>query len=109
MIKVNQILEATQADGAQAVTLGVYDSAKLHQIQVTVSATPAAGTLAVAVKTPGSDSYAALPWTIDLTDLATNSIFQFTGFATAIQFTPSSFDGDKTFTVDICTGDKGYM
>lgn len=109
MIKTNQILTATQADGAQAVTLGRFDSAKLHQIQITVSATPAAGTLTVAVKTPGSDSYATLPWTIDLADLVTNSIFQFTGFATAIQFTPTGFDGDKTYTVDICTGDKGYI
>lgn len=109
MIKLNQILTATQAGGAQAVTLGRFDSAKLHQIQVTVSATPAAGILTVAIKTPGSDTYAALPWTIDLTDLATNSIFQFTGFATAIQFTPTGFDGDKTYTVDVCTGDKGYI
>lgn len=107
MIKTNQILNATQADGAQAVTLGNFDSAMLHQIQVSVSATPTAGTLSVAIKTPAASAYSTLPWTIDLTALATNSVFQFVGFATAIQFTPTSFDGDKTYTVDICTGNRG--
>jgi hypothetical protein len=85
----------------------VFDEAKLHQIQVIVSATPAAGTLAVAIKTPGASDYATLPWTIDLTALATNSVFQFAGFATDIQFTPTGFDGDKTYSVYICTGDRG--
>lgn len=108
MIKTNQILTATQADGAQVISLGIYDSAKLHQLQVSVSSTPIAGALTVGVKTPGSSSYAALPWTIDLTALSTNSLFQFIGFATAIQITPTGFDADKTYTVDICTGDKGY-
>lgn len=111
MIKVNELLTKTQADGAQAVTLGIFDEAKLHQIQVSVSATPAAGTLTVAVRTPvntaSAAAYGTLPWTIDLTALATNSIFQFVGFASAIQITPSGFDGDKTYSVVICTGDRG--
>jgi hypothetical protein len=106
MIKVSEILTKTQADGAQAVSIGAFDSSKLHQLQVSTSATPAAGTLTVAIKTPGSDTYAALPWTIDLTALATQSVFQFTGFANAIQVTPSGFDADKTYTVIICTGDR---
>lgn len=109
MIKTNQILTKTQADGAQVVSLGVFDEAKLHQLQVSVSATPAAGTLSVAIKTPGASAYATLPWTIDLTSLSTQSVFQFTGFASDIQVTPSSFDADKTYTVDICTGDRGSV
>lgn len=109
MIRTNSILTKTQADGAQTISLDVFDCAKLHQIQVSVSATPAAGILTVGVKTPGAATYAALPWTIDLTDLATNSLFQFTGFATSIQITPTGFDGDKTYTVYVCTGDKGAM
>jgi hypothetical protein len=108
-IKTNSILTKTQADGAQTADLYVFDCAKLHQIQVVVSSTPAAGTLTVGVKTPGASTYAALPWTIDLTDLANNSLFQFTGFATSIQVTPTGFDADKTYSVYICTGDKGYI
>lgn len=107
MIKTNSILTATQADGAQSVSLGIYDCAKLHQLQVSTSATPSAGTLTVAVKTPGSSTFNDLPWTIDLTALATTSIFQFYGFAEEIQVTPTGFDADKTYTVYFCTGDKG--
>lgn len=107
MIKTNSLLTKTQADGAQTVSLGVFDCAKLHQIQVSVSSTPAAGTLTVAVKTPGAATYSDLSWDIDLTDLATNSVFQFAGYAESIQFTPSGFDADKTYTVYVCTGDKG--
>lgn len=106
MIKTNQILEAAQGDGAQTITLGNFDSAMLHQIQVAVSAAPTAGTLTVAIRTPASSTYSNLPWTIDLTDLATNSVFQFTGFATHIRFTPTGFDVGKTYTIDICTGNR---
>jgi hypothetical protein len=106
MIKISEILTKTQADGAQTVSIGNFDNAKLHQIQVSTSATPAAGTLTVAIKTPGSDSFATLPWTIDLTALATTAVFQFTGFANQIRFTPTSFDADKTYTVIICTGER---
>lgn len=107
MIKVSEILTKTQADGAEAVSIGSFDSSKLHQLQVSVSATPTAGTLTVAIKTPGASDYAPLPWTIDLTALATNSVFQFSGFAESIQVTPTGFDGDKTYSVIICTGDRG--
>jgi hypothetical protein len=106
-IKTNSLLTKTQADGAQTVSLNQFDCAKLHQIQVIVSATPAAGTLTVAIKTPGASTYSAIPWTIDLTALSTNSVFQLTGFVESIQFTPSGFDADKTYSVYICTGDKG--
>jgi hypothetical protein len=107
MIISNTVSAATQADGAQEITLGVNDSAMLHQMQVSTSATPAAGTLTVAIKTPGASAYANLTWTIDLTDLASQAIFQFTGFAEGIQFTPTGFDGDKTYTVDIISGKPG--
>ena len=91
MIKISEILTKTQADGQQTVSIGNFDSAKLHQIQVTTSATPAAGTLTVGIKTPGSSTYATLPWTIDLTTLSTQSVFQFVGFANSISVTPTSF------------------
>ena len=83
-IKTNSLLTKTQADGAESVDLLVFDSAKLHQMQVIASAVPAAGILTVAIKTPGASTYSNLPWTIDLTSLATNSVFQFYGFVESI-------------------------
>ena len=106
-IKTNSLLVKTQADGAESVDLNVFDSAKLHQMQVIASAVPAAGILTVAIKTPGASAYSNLPWTIDLTSLATNSVFQFYGFVESIQFTPTGFDVDKTYSVYLCAGDKG--
>jgi hypothetical protein len=106
-IKSTSVLAKTQADGAQTVSLTQFDCAKLHQFQVSTSATPAAGILTVAVKTPGAATYKDLPWTIDLTALATTAVFQFYGFAESFQFTPTGFDADKTYTVYVCTGDKG--
>ena len=106
-IKTSSILVATQADGAQTVDLRSFDCAKLHQLQVSTSATPSAGTLTIGVKSPGAATYATLPWTIDLTALASQSLFQFTGFVESIQITPTGFDADKTYGVYICTGDKG--
>lgn len=107
MIKTNLIENKTQADSAQTVSLGIFDGAKLHQFQVSTSATPTAGTLTVGIKTPDASTFSTLPWTIDLTALSTNSVFQFSGFASQIQITPTGFDADKTYTVVICTGDKG--
>ena len=107
MVKVSEILLATQADGAQSVSLGNFDSAKLHQLQVSTSATPAAGTLSVSIKTTGASDFATLSWSIDLTDLANQSVFQFTGLVSEIQVTPVGFDGDKTYSVVIATGDRG--
>jgi hypothetical protein len=101
MIHKTQLLAKTQADGAQTVSLGSYDKAHLHQIHVETSAAPAAGTLAVAIKTPGASTYLTQTPTIDLTSLF---IFQFTGYAESIQFTPTAFDGDKTYTVTVISG-----
>lgn len=102
MINTDTTLSAkTQADGAQTVSLGIYEESLLHQIDVTTSATPAAGTLTVAIKTPGSSVFKSLTPTIDLTNPA---LFQFWGFAEQIRITPTGFDGDKTYTVVITSG-----
>lgn len=93
----------TQADGAVSVSLSSYDSMMLHQIHVSTSATPAAGTLTVAIKTPGASTYVSLSPTIDLTSI---SLFQFTGYAESIRFTPTGFDGDKTYSVVVVSGNR---
>jgi hypothetical protein len=91
----------TQAAGAVTINVLKADSALLHQIHVEVSATPAAGTLAVAVKTPGAANYITLSGTIDLTDIA---LFKIEGLVESIQLTPTGFDGDKTFDVYVASG-----
>ena len=103
MIYSTSLSAKTQADGAVSVSLGSYDSMMLHQIHVATSATPVAGTLTVSIKTPGASNYIDLSPTIDLTS---PSLFQFTGFASDIQFTPSGFDGDKTYSIIIISGNR---
>ena len=102
-IKAQNILTKGQADGAQELTLSVYDCARLHQIQVELSATPAAGTLTVSVKTPGASSYIDLEHTIDLVNGP--YLYQIYGIIEAIQFTPTGLDGDKTYSVYVVSGD----
>ncbi len=101
MIYKNELLTKTQADGVQTVSLNIFDEAQLSQIHIAVSATPAAGTLTVSIRTPGAATYVDLAPTIDLTD---PSIFQFWGFADSIRLTPTGFDADKTYTATIISG-----
>lgn len=101
MITTNTLSSLTQADGAQTVSLGVFDESQLHQIHISTSATPAAGTITVAVRTPGASTYISLTPTISLVSPV---LFQFYGFADSIQLTPASFDGDKTYDVVITSG-----
>ena len=102
-IKESSLEAKSQADGAQAVTLGVFDCAKLHQLQVELSAAPAAGTLTIGVKTPGASGYVDLTHTIDLVNGP--YLYQIYGFIEALQFTPTGLDGDKTYSVFILSGD----
>lgn len=90
-----------QSDGAFSVALGKMDLFTRHQIQVEVSATPTAGTLAVAVRSPGATDYVTVSESIDMT--STDLIKIITGFAfvSDIRFTPSGFDADKTYNVII--------
>ena len=83
-----------QADGAQEFDLSGWEESYHHQIQITVSATPTAGTLTVAAKTPGCDEYADIG-TIDMT--GSDLILIFDCFAEAIRITPASFDAAKTY------------
>ena len=92
----------TQADGAQTVTLEEADRFREHQVQLEVSATPSAGSLTVAVRTPGASGFTDIG-TIDMTD-TDDYLQQFTGLAGAVRFTPSGFDADKTYSVFLAGG-----
>lgn len=102
---IDVVEDKTQADGAQTVSLGVADRFLEHQIHLSVSATPTAGSLDVSIKTPGADGFVSIG-SIDMTD-STKYLMQFKGFASEVRFTPSSFDADKTYTVNVCSGGPG--
>lgn len=92
-----------QADGAQIIGNKGYEYLPHHQIQVEVSATPSAGTLAIEYKTPGATEYVAVIGSpIDLTALNTARAWRLDHvFVDAFRFTPSSLDADKTYSVII--------
>ncbi len=97
------VTERTQAGGPIVVELGSQDYLGYHQIQVEVSATPTGGTLAVGVRSFGSEEYVDLDGTIDLTGTELLKTFG-PLFASHIRITPTSFDGDKTFNVIVTSG-----
>lgn len=102
-IFTGSVTNKSQADGAQTITLGIGDRFSLHQIQIIPSATPLAGTLQVAIKTPGAAGFSNIGDAIDLTD-STKYVMQFSGFASHIRFTPTLFDAAKTYSVYVCSG-----
>ena len=101
-IFVGNVEGKSQADGAQTISLGADDKFREHQVQLEVSATPTAGSLAVAVKTPGASEFVLVD-TIDMTAAATY-IKQFRRYAAAIKVTPTGFDAGKTYSVYVCSG-----
>jgi hypothetical protein len=96
----------TQADGAFTVLLGASDRFCRHQVQAEVSAAPLAGTLAVAVRSPGATDFVTLDGSFDLTGPELLKTFG-PCFAAEIRFTPASFDTDKTYNVIVTSGVDG--
>lgn len=89
----------TQADGAQTFTLRANNKFTTHQLHVEVSAQPAAGTLSIAIKTPGASVASTLSSTVDMTAItATDAeIVDINAAAETITITPALFDADKTY------------
>ena len=105
-IFVNKIENRTQALGAFTVELGHHDRACRHQIQVEVSATPSAGTLAVEVRSPKAEDFCPVADNIiDLTSTELLKVLSDYAFVAEFRFTPTSFDADKTFNVIITSGE----
>ena len=96
-----ELLDLTNAGGAQTFTLGENNIYKKHQLQIEVSSQPSAGTLAIAIKTPGASVNSTLDSSVDMTVLtATNAkIIDIDAMAETITITPSSFDVDKTYNL----------
>jgi hypothetical protein len=97
----------TLADGAQVLGNRGYEYLPHHQIQVEVSAQPAAGTLAVEYKTPGATEYVAASGSpIDLTALNKAAAWRLDNvFIEAFRFTPSGLDADKTYSVIVVSNE----
>jgi hypothetical protein len=98
-----EALSKTQADDAFTISLGASHIFCCHQIQVEVSATPSAGTLKVAVRSPNSTAFTALDGSFDLTGTELLKTFG-PCYAAEIRFTPSGFDSDKTYNVIVTSG-----
>lgn len=100
------ISNVSQADGAQTVLLEFDDHFCRHQVQVEVSATPSAGTLAVAVRSPGATDFVTLDGAFDLTGTELLKTFG-PVFAAELRFTPANFDAAKTYSVIVTSGVDG--
>ena len=87
----------TQAGGAEVLDTGQSLPFRNWQIQFVPSATPATGTAAVQVKTPGARGRVTLATTVDLT--SDNLLVSFTAAAEDIRIAPSNLDGDKVLDV----------
>lgn len=88
----------TQADGAFIVPLSGHEAAESYQINLEVSGAPNAGSLAVGVRGPGGTAYYSIG-SIDMTDTTERLMIIKDLAISALQFTPTSFDADKTYTV----------
>jgi len=95
----------TQADGRQVLDLTAEAVGKgTHQLQVDLSAVPAAGTLYVQGRTPGATGFVTLDGSFDLTD-ATTHMQQVTGFFDAFAFMPDSLTAGVGYRVTVVSGD----
>jgi hypothetical protein len=72
-------------------------------VAVVVSATPAAGTLTVAIRTPGSTDYVSIG-SIDLVNGP--YVVTFEAFADSLQLTPVLFDAAKTYSVYVASANE---
>ncbi len=104
-IFVKKVTGKSQADGAFTIALGHHDYACHHQIQVEVSATPLAGSLAVEIRSPQASEFVAVD--DNVFDLTTGNLIKALSdyaYVAEFRFTPSNFDADKTYNVIVTSG-----
>ena len=103
-INAESVTDKSQADGAQTISLGSDDKFRQHQLQVELSATPTAGTLDIAIKTPGASAFITLTsLQMDLT--SGNQVVHFGPYyASQIKLTPTSLDAGKTWSAFLISG-----
>lgn len=90
-----------QTDGAVVMGNKGHEHLSRHQIQIEVSAQPAAGTLKIEYLTPGATEYVeATGSPVNLTVLNKAACYRLDSlFAQAFRVTPTDLDADKTYSV----------
>jgi len=99
--RMQGVTAKTQAMGAQTFT--VDPGHRRHQIAFEPSATPSAGTMAIAVKSPGASAFFTVD-TMDLTDTA-DYLVAIEWHAEQIRCTPALFDAAKTYALYLYSGE----
>lgn len=96
-----------QTDGAQILGNTGSEYLPHHQIQVEVSAQPAAGTLAIEYKTPGATEYVPVTGSpVALTALNKAAAYRIDNvFIGSFRFTPTGLDADKTWSVIVVSNE----
>lgn len=107
----NQVIKRnglTQAGGSVIFDFAGFEYLAHHQIQIEVSATPAAGTLGIEYRTPGAAEFvAAVGSPIDLTALNISAAFRLDNvYIDALRIVPSLFDADKTYNVVFVSNER---
>ena len=107
----NRILKSlanTQAGGVVILGNKGFEYLPFHQVQVEVSAQPAAGTLAIEYKTPGATEYVTATGSpIGLTALNKAAVFRLDNlYVESFRLTPVGFDADKTWSVIIASNER---
>lgn len=99
----------TQAGGAQTLTLSAGDQ-NFYQIYITTSAAPTAGTLALSVAYPDSNTFVALKDAdgnaISITMNDPQAVVVEYAVISKLRVTPTSFDADKTYSVFVLSDRK---
>lgn len=87
----------TPADGAQVIDMAGYGRVKAKQVQLT-SESSSAGSMAVAIRTPGTDEYMTVE-TVNM--VAGTLVFPVDYYCDAMRFTPASTDAAKDFDISV--------
>ena len=107
MVITPRVEGKSQGDGAFVIEMGnAAQTANFHQIKASYSATPSAGTLAIEGQAIGENSFDALG-TIDL--VSGPLIYTFNGHYDYLQVTPTSFDGGKTYNINLISSNEAKV
>ena len=101
------LVDKTQADGAETLGNAGFENLPNHQIQIEVSAQPAAGSLKIEFRTPGASQYTEPEDSpVDMTAINKAVCFRLNNvFADSFKVTPTDFDAAKTYSVIIISNE----
>ena len=97
MQRTFKITGKVPADGPQTIDMAGYQRVLRKQVQI-VSASSTAGSVDVAIRTPGASEYMVVE-TVNLTDGPV--VFPVEYYCDSMQFTPTSSTAAKTFDISV--------